>query len=447
VIILSFSAALSTIMKRIGHLLFFYCLLGGIAAWGQQLAQQTRYLTVNEGLLHTDATTLGKDRKGFIWIGSYGGLNRFDGYELKPYINATDKLQRVYQNRINRLLVDTSRSLIWLATQGGLTLFDLHKEQYVPLVIPDVKLAERIHKTFTHLQIDRAGNLWLALPNGLCVVRYNAETKALTEEKTTGVPATEVINGMTTDASGNVWFIGQRGVFRTRSDRSVQRMPLFDEQNQERTNFSGMLFDKHNQLVLGASNGLMIVRAGQVANGPWQGRFYTILPGTLTNTGDQAVTFNALAESPKGGYFLGSPFGLIQATPQTNQLIIQPMPRSGETLFFSNHISQIYTDQDASTLWVATFGGGVRYYNLSPKPFFLIQQGPAGNRMTASSGSYIRALKEDRNGNLWIGTRTSGLDLYNFAQAWLHRRTDQQQYSLTDRRPARPYLGWHRCGH
>lgn len=45
-----------------------------------------QYITLNEGLSHADANTIIKDNKGFLWIGTYSGLNRFDGIHINPII-------------------------------------------------------------------------------------------------------------------------------------------------------------------------------------------------------------------------------------------------------------------------------------------------------------------------------------------------------------------------
>lgn len=44
-----------------------------------------KQLTINNGLAHTDANCIVQDSTGLIWIGTYSGLQNYDGYSLQTY--------------------------------------------------------------------------------------------------------------------------------------------------------------------------------------------------------------------------------------------------------------------------------------------------------------------------------------------------------------------------
>ncbi|MFW5707089.1 MAG: hybrid sensor histidine kinase/response regulator transcription factor, partial [Bacteroidota bacterium] len=60
-------------------------------------------------------------------------------------------------------------------------------------------------------------------------------------------------------------------------------------------------------------------------------------------------------------------------------------------------------------LWIGTDGEGVFRTLLRPKPFFQIQRGTAENRQL--NHQIVRAVYEDQQGNLWVGTRGNGLNM------------------------------------
>lgn len=62
------------------------------------------YLTIRNGLCDNSIRTIHKDHNSFMWFGTSNGLDRYDGYELKP----TPQLPG---NRISLLKVITSMTL------------------------------------------------------------------------------------------------------------------------------------------------------------------------------------------------------------------------------------------------------------------------------------------------------------------------------------------------
>ena len=76
--------------KIFATLLFLLVFINGLA---QSNNLPFRHLTVDDGLPHTDATGILQDEKGFIWISTYAGLNRFDGYEIKNFVSKKYHLQ------------------------------------------------------------------------------------------------------------------------------------------------------------------------------------------------------------------------------------------------------------------------------------------------------------------------------------------------------------------
>jgi ligand-binding sensor domain-containing protein len=57
-----------------------------------------------------------QDRAGFIWVGTNHGLDRYDGYELKPYALPVNLLNGLSANRIRVLYADRAGQL-WVGTE------------------------------------------------------------------------------------------------------------------------------------------------------------------------------------------------------------------------------------------------------------------------------------------------------------------------------------------
>lgn len=88
-------------------------------------------LTRADGLLHENVTCVAQDTLGFIWIGTHRGLNRFDGYHVDSYRRVPTGTEAVYANRVYSM--QPVGPLMVMATEAGLTGFDMKAKRYVAL--------------------------------------------------------------------------------------------------------------------------------------------------------------------------------------------------------------------------------------------------------------------------------------------------------------------------
>ncbi|MBK7407140.1 MAG: hypothetical protein IPJ40_03075 [Saprospirales bacterium] len=81
------------------------------------------------GLSQNMITCLMQDEKGFLWVGTKDGLNRFDGYQFKVYRNNPFDSTSLSNNYVNHLLQD-KQGRIWVSTYKGLNLFNPENEVF-----------------------------------------------------------------------------------------------------------------------------------------------------------------------------------------------------------------------------------------------------------------------------------------------------------------------------
>lgn len=79
---------------------------------------QKNFLTVDNGLSHNEVTAIVQDKDGFIWIGTRGGLNRYDGYQFKIFNQIPGDSNSLVNPSIESLFVD-SKGNIWIGTKSG----------------------------------------------------------------------------------------------------------------------------------------------------------------------------------------------------------------------------------------------------------------------------------------------------------------------------------------
>ena len=71
--------------------------------------------TTADGLPHNNVRTIARDSSGFLWIGTWDGLTRFDGHEFKNYFHEPDDSTSIPYFSINDICVDRCNNL-WICT-------------------------------------------------------------------------------------------------------------------------------------------------------------------------------------------------------------------------------------------------------------------------------------------------------------------------------------------
>src|SRR3954451_3315458 len=75
------------------------------------------YLGIEQGLSNNSVTCIFQDHKGFMWFGTYDGLNRYDGYSFKVYRHGLTEQNTLPNNRIAAIAEDSLQRL-WIGTRS-----------------------------------------------------------------------------------------------------------------------------------------------------------------------------------------------------------------------------------------------------------------------------------------------------------------------------------------
>ena len=125
----------------------------------QTIAQENYYskiFTTENGLPHNHVRAIAQDKTGFLWIATWDGLSRWDGYEFRNYYNdPTDSTSLIYFQTDN-VIVDC-RNNVWVYTIHGLSRYNREKDNFTSYRIG---LSARI-------ALDREGALWYYSTTGL----------------------------------------------------------------------------------------------------------------------------------------------------------------------------------------------------------------------------------------------------------------------------------------
>ena len=422
-----------------------------------------RYLGIENGLSNNAVVNIYQDSKGFMWFGTYDGLNRYDGYKFKIYRNKTGDSTSLADNGIWTLEQDGAERL-WIGGRKGVSIFDPFREKFSPAMYRPAgsaraeKLTGNIHvirsdkKKVVLVGTENNGLLlfgadggtgrqiplqqgsgqtvdyevmsvdfdtdaryaWVFVQNkGLC--RYDALSNTL------NVVNNQVQRGnsLRTDRQGGIWLATNAGLFRY-DRRTGAYSGNYLEESCKAVN---VCIDKHGDIWIGTDGeGIFVLRPGETKASALS------FPGNKHLLSSNAVY--SICEDREGRKWIGTLRGGIN--------IIEPRPGPFELHSFNNNHSLSPTnnfifsfceDKDGY-IWIGTDGGGLKHWNRAGNTWKNYTYSP-GNKNGISSNFITTIIKDDR-GDTWFSTWFGGVNRYHEASGTFERFTCVNPYTKAE---------------
>ncbi len=142
-------------------------------------------------------TAIAEDAQGYIWLGSFRGLNKYNVHEYHQYFCTDDSLG-IPDNQITNILLD-SRKRLWIATVNGVCLYTNRDNfRWVPIQFSD--------KNVQQLVEDKEGRIFCKTMTQLYV--YNPDSRKIDGEVVNPDPENNFFLKCHIDAENNLWVLG-----------------------------------------------------------------------------------------------------------------------------------------------------------------------------------------------------------------------------------------------
>ena len=175
------------------------------SSYGQQHPLKFSYLTVDEGLSHTDVKDIKQDKKGFIWIATLFGLDRYDGYSIKKFYDNSDPYNNALKNRIRNICFSTD-DRIWLAADGGVQCFNARTQNFINI---SVKANDLLNDSCTKIILFKKNILFALLHNKLKCFAIRGNDL---NEVSLSIPQNLEFTNMALNPNGELWLTSNAGV-------------------------------------------------------------------------------------------------------------------------------------------------------------------------------------------------------------------------------------------
>ena len=361
-------------------------------------------LTINDGLSQNSALAIIQDRKGFIWIGTKDGLNRFDGISFKIYRCGQDKNSLV-NNHIKCLYQD-SRGNIWIGTYGGLNRFNPETEQFATYQKSDS--TDLCSNLITAILEDSHKNIWIGTSGGLNKITNSANAAPGGKNKLIGITSggesfkildKKIITCLYEDDKKNIWVGTQANglYFLAGEGKAIKKFPIDSTRpKREMTYFiSSITKLSNNEMLVGTfGQGVLIFDIQKEKFVKYN--LQTNEPNSVYNYVSEIKNTN------DGCYIL------------TNRRLFK-ITKSETFTLWQNHIvtaPTVFLIDNSGIIWIGSDGGGIVKLEPFRKKFnTFTEEIYSRNGFSFSS---IRAILKV-NGSLFIGGYTGLLEAINYS--------------------------------
>jgi ligand-binding sensor domain-containing protein len=212
----------------------------------------TSCLGIEQGLSNNSVRCIYQDRKGFLWFGTYDGLNRYDAYNFKVFRNNFNNPSSLPNNFINAIDEDNNGN-IWVATRQGVAVYHPLANNFTPIYYKAVNNTPvKLTSVIRDIEQDGNGNMLIGtIDMGvvLCAAGDSVGVRIPTDGQAAG--ETLEIASIKKGTDKTVWvFIRSKGLYRY--DETVKRLRLV---NATTTNAS-CLEIKEDKIWVGSSRGM-----------------------------------------------------------------------------------------------------------------------------------------------------------------------------------------------
>jgi diguanylate cyclase (GGDEF)-like protein len=388
--------------------------------WQEFAAPIFTSLSTHNGLPQFTATSFAQDRDHFIWVGTQGGLARWDGYRFRSYSPNANDPHSIPDNYVSQLRTDASGRL-WVGfNSGGVAYYDPKKDHFVRLPIGNKGLN---HATVNAIVDDGKNGIWIGTRAGLN--HYDIQTGKfeyfVSDAKNSSTLPGNFIRALLRDQQGHLWVGTTDGLAKldTITKKFIRfKLPLPAQALQK---VRSLEQSKDGKIWIGTVDkgaffldpATQMIKPLLVKDSPTD---------TAHSTNDYIFTIAAVAEKE---VWLGSYFtGIIVVNTEnleTRRIVHEPNRPSS---LYDNVIWNIFQDR-AGLIWIGTQRGISLYNPVSHAVYTIFGEETSPRSLL---GKDYLAVTQLSDGQIWAGSQKQGISMLKLgAKKFEYLRSDNSK--------------------
>ena len=393
-----------------------------------------KFLDISDGLSNNSVTAIYQDNEGYMWFGTYDGLNRYDGYDFKVFRNRINDKNSLQFNTIYSIEGDTQNN-IWVGGTNGICIYNKTKAIFHSVSYSFTNNKQQVLKDIIHQTCAISNNLVLVASQNLGLIAFdngsftgkpvplkignksikNYDAIAIENDKknlhhwvyvrNVGIcdyhkdskslklifPLSLEVKKMKLASDGNLWLGTDEGLFLF----NLKTGSISENYFSNRCSITDILIDNKKEMWV-TTDGCGIYKI--------IGTNKKAIPYNAINDNQLAKSNSvwSLYKDKSGNKWFGSLRGgisMLSSTPKYFKSVSDKAKDPAENFILS------FCEDDKSNVWVGTDGAGLKYWNRKSDTYI--------NYSNKISSNFITGIVRDDNNDIWLSTWAGGVNRIN----------------------------------
>jgi signal transduction histidine kinase/ligand-binding sensor domain-containing protein len=394
-----------------------------------------------------------------MWIGTLGGLHRYDGISITSYLSSDD-LKSVDGNRAGCLFEDSRRQL-WIGTENGICRYDRESDSFIRFKTfrNNLDSITRSSNKISSIIEDDKGTLWIASEKegllyldtlkqsfvpyfkhggghvlaGTHVVtlyfgdnflwvgtadsglfRLDTRTAEILQYKNDTLNenslAGNYVEDLLIDRKGNLWIAThENGLDKLNLRNTPEKFihykhKLSDNHTLANNDVTTVYEDASGNVWVCNENGGLHLYNEQDDNFYWYGPDPSN-PFSISN-----ISVKVFYQDKQGRLWAGSNLEGIDVADKY-LFRFNHYYQSDDFQSINNNIVRGFLEDEEGNLWIATDGGGLNYFDRKNNAFKFFTHNP--HKPESLSSNAVLSLCRDKDGKMWMGTWRGGINIFD----------------------------------
>ncbi|MGL5318416.1 MAG: two-component regulator propeller domain-containing protein [Bacteroidales bacterium] len=357
-------------------------------------AQNQSFYSSNDGLSNSLINYTLQDHKGYIWIATENGLNKYDGYRFTKYFhNETDSCS-ILNNYVYTLFEDHDQRL-WIGTNNGLQTYNRTKDHFE--IIPVRNIDRSVH--ITNIAQRKSGDILIATQGQGLLVAKIKDQKIICErnDSINQILKSLYLNKIIEDAYRNVW-IGDNSGNIYKLVAGSNSIVTYNLKKGNTTPIISDIFEDADGTIYVATLNEGIYKLDKYEN-----RFYVL----ENKSKDAKIIAKQLFLSNNQLIIATDGTGCKEISKKDNSIQESSFLSTKTPFDLSNKkIHHIFRDKD-NNIWLSMYQKGVLM--VSESTFGFEYWGANSSRNNIIGSNCIMSVTKDSQDRYWVGTDNDGV--------------------------------------